>query len=322
MEQPQVPHSTTGVSDQKEGAPRNPSLLSQPTQSNFRAESGPSRQSSYAPEPASDPTMRRSESMVSQSQTLTPSRGGTLRKKSSVKRVASLNRSASRKSLAGSVKNLALADGENYDGPDIYSALFTPVPTRGNPTEILANRFQDWRKVLKDIIAYFREVQKTHEARSKSLLSLSNIVSNINGPHGFLPQGGLSEATNILHHYHKQSLAESNKAKHIEDEIMAQLTGLRSDLSQKIKEIKNLSGDFKNSVDKETDNTRRAIRAYQEAVELVEKDPSAITGKGDPYIVKMSVERAIERQIDEENYLHRVCENHCFILILHLLTPI
>lgn len=160
--------------------------------------------------------------------------------------------------------------------------------------------------MLKDLISYFREVQKTHEARSKQLLSLSNIVSNISGPPGFLREGGIGEATAVLAQYHKQALAESNKAKNIEEDIMVQLTGLRSDLSQKTKEIKNLSGDFKNSVDKETDNTRKAVRSLQEALGLVDTDPSATSGKGDPYIVKLGVERQIDRQIDEENYLHKV----------------
>ena len=85
---------------------------------------------------------------------------------------------------------------------------------------------------------------------------------------------------------------------------MVQLTGLRSDLQQKIKEIKSLSGDFKNSVDKETEGTRRAVREFQESLEVSEKE--LISGKGDPFIAKLAVERQLERQIEEENYLHRV----------------
>ena len=88
-------------------------------------------------------SVRRSNSVMSQSQTLTPSRGGTLKKKNSLKRASNLKRSSSRRSLtAGSVRSLNLGDKEKYEGSDLYSAFFTPVPTRGNPTEILANRFQ------------------------------------------------------------------------------------------------------------------------------------------------------------------------------------
>ena len=119
----------------------------------------------------------------------------------------------------------------------------------------------------------------------------------------FLIEGGISDATQILRDYYKQSLAEGNKAKNIEEDVIVQLTGLRSDLQQKIKEIKNLSGDFKNAVDKETEATRKAVRGLQEALGVVD---SASSGKGDPYLVKLSVDKQLEKQIEEENYLHRV----------------
>ena len=130
------------------------------------------------------------------------------------------------------------------------------------------------------------------------------MINNINAPPGLLPQGGVSDATHILRNFHKQSIHEGNKAKTIEEEVVVQLTGLRSDLQQKIKEIKSLSGDFKNGVDKETEGTRRAVRELQESLEISERESTS--GKGDPFIVKLAVERQLERQIEEENYLHRV----------------
>jgi ribosomal protein L9 len=125
-------------------------------------------------------------------------------------------------------------------------------------------------------------------------------------PPGFLSSGGLGDAIHILNVYNRQSLVEGNKAKEIETEIISQLTGLRSDLQQKIKEIKSLSGDFKSSVDKEQEATKRAVRAFQEALGSVDHDVATSSGKGDPFIVKMGVDRQVERQIEEENYLHRV----------------
>ena len=161
--------------------------------------------------------------------------------------------------------------------------------------------------MLKDLITYFRDVQKSYETRSKSLLSISNVINNTNFPPVFLTEGGISDATHVLRDYHKQSLLEGNKAKSVEEDVIIQLTGLRSDLQQKVKEIKNLSGDFKNSVDKETEGTRKAVHNLQEALGMVDTDPGATSGKGDPFIVKLGVDRQVERQIDEENYLHRVC---------------
>jgi hypothetical protein len=125
-------------------------------------------------------------------------------------------------------------------------------------------------------------------------------------PPTFLSTGGIADATSILKDYHKQALIESNKAREVENEIILQLTGLRSDLQQKIKEIKGLSGDFKNTVDKEVEITRKAVRHLQEALGLVDSDPAATSGKGDPFVVRMAVDRQVDKQIEEENYLHRV----------------
>ena len=88
-----------------------------------------------------DGPMQRSNSVMSQGETLIPSRGGTLKKKASLRRAGSLKRSSSRRSSrAGSVRSLVLQPGGDID--ETHSAFYSPVPTSGNPTEILANRFQ------------------------------------------------------------------------------------------------------------------------------------------------------------------------------------
>lgn len=82
--------------------------------------------------------LHRTPSVMSQSQSLAQAeqalpRRGTLKKK------ASLRRNASRRSSrAGSVRSLALQP-EPHD--EMHSAFYSPIPTTGNPTEHLANRF-------------------------------------------------------------------------------------------------------------------------------------------------------------------------------------
>lgn len=72
-------------------------------------------------------------SVLLQGDHLLPRRGGTLKKK------ASLRRSGSRRSSrAGSVRSLAL---QPEPSDEMHSAFYSPVPTSGNPTELLANRF-------------------------------------------------------------------------------------------------------------------------------------------------------------------------------------
>lgn len=256
---------------------------------------------------------QRSVSRASTSGTGGVSRSNTLKKKSSVKTSGSLRRSSSKRSLkAGSIKGVVDADSE-----DFHSYAFTPVPTTGTPTEVLANRFQAWRQLLKSLIAYFREIQNSYEARGKALHKVQNTISNITHPAVFMSNDGLSEATRILDGYHKRSIAEAAKSREIENDVIGALTGLRSDLGQKIKEIKSLSGDFKNSVEKEKAATRQEVEKLQEALQHAAHEDGNAIGKNDPYVVRLGVDRQIERQVDEENYLHRVSCARSVLTELH-----
>lgn len=137
-------------------------------------------------------------------------------------------------------------------------------------------------------------------------MKVSNVVSNTQMPTVFMSDGGLSEATRILNDYHKHALTEANKARDIEQDVIGALNGLRADLGAKIKEIKNLHGDFKNSVEKEKEGTKKAIVAYQDSLQHYEHADGLDKGRADPFIVRLNVDRMVEKQIDEENYLHRV----------------
>ncbi|KAM0456878.1 hypothetical protein ACHAPV_007169 [Trichoderma viride] len=238
-----------------------------------------------------------------------PQRGNTLKKKASLRRsgTGSLVRSSSRRSArAGSVKSLML---QTADANELQSAFYCPVPTTGNPTDVLAGRFQTWRKILKDLIAYYREIQSHYEQKAKSITKLSSVSNNIATPPSFLQTAGLDDALQMIRTYNKTALQEATKAKEIEEDVILALTGLRSDLQQKIKEIKHLAGDFKNNIEKEKEATGRAVKALSEVLGKSEMDSSNTTGKQDPYLLKLAVDRQIERQIEEENYLHQAYLN-------------
>jgi hypothetical protein len=89
------------------------------------------------------PDLPRSNSHMSGNQSMV-SRGGTLKKKPSLHKSASLKRTASkRSSYAGSVRSMKLGEKEKYgETEETNNVFYCPVPTSGNPTELLANRFQ------------------------------------------------------------------------------------------------------------------------------------------------------------------------------------
>ncbi|KAF4556325.1 Hypothetical protein D9617_1g082010 [Elsinoe fawcettii] len=269
-------------------------------------ESGNKRTSSYAMDDSTG-GLSRSASRASTTAGDGVSRSNTLKKRNSLSRRTSLRRSGSRKSLkAGSIKGVVMGEG---GGAEYNSAFITPIPTHGSPTEVLANRFQAWRSFLKGLITYFREIQTSYETRSKAIMKVSNTISNTQAPSVFISDGGLNDASRILNDYHKHALSESNKAKDIEQDVIQALNGLRADLGAKIKEIKSLHGDFKNSVEKEKEGTRKAIAALDEALQHYDHHDGMDKGRNDPFIVRLNVDRFVERQIDEENYLHRAYLN-------------
>lgn len=115
------------------GVPQGPSVLSHA--GDYHEELPPGHEET--------PDLHRTSSYVSGSQTLLSSRGGTLKKKASLHKSGSLKRASSRKSsYAGSVRSVKLGEKEKYGESEEYNSVFyCPVPTSGNPTELLAARF-------------------------------------------------------------------------------------------------------------------------------------------------------------------------------------
>ena len=101
----------------------------------------------------------------------------------------------------------------------------------------------------------------------------------------------------------------SDNSRRIITHIVPPLEKLRSDLQLKIKEIKGLSGDFKNSVPKEQDHTRRHLQLLSEALTSAADHPGTITPRNDPHLVKMAFERQLRHHLQEENFLHQAHRN-------------
>ncbi len=145
-------HSAGATTAKTDLAPDNPESL--PLQTQSAQQSNPSRftegldtsqqGSSIIGADGTDP--RRHDPSIPQPTAALPSRGGTLKKKRSLSRKGSVKRSSSKRaSRSGSLMGVGLGGQDDYTGDfgdEMNSAFFTPVPVTGNPTEILANRFQ------------------------------------------------------------------------------------------------------------------------------------------------------------------------------------
>lgn len=165
---------------------------------------------------------------------------------------------------------------------------------------------------MKDFINYFREVQVSYENRAKGVTKISQTLNTTIQPSDFIKSGGILETNNVLREFQKDLYGSNDNATKTLASIINNLNSLRTDLNFKIKEIKALSSDFKNNVDKEKENTRKEIIKLTEALTALDSNPQNASGKTDPYLVKLGLQRQLKRQIDEENYLHKV-SSHQFL---------
>ncbi|AOW30142.1 hypothetical protein I503_04768 [Candida albicans SC5314] len=209
----------------------------------------------------------------------------------------------------------------------------------------MANRFSAWRSIIKDLVNYFKEYSSVQEEiiRQQSRLqqavgqitNTTNNNSNYNNnttPNSeieainnfFLPigNGSVQDIPNALFKFHQKNVVDGTKTlKDINGLIIPKLEELRKDLLVKIKEIKNLQNDFKNNLSKELNDSKSLISQYNQAIELANKLGStgnfshittlheADSGKSDPYLVKIRLERQLKRQLVEENYLYDAYAN-------------
>lgn len=122
----------------------------------------------------------------------------------------------------------------------------------------------------------------------------------------FLPYGSNSLAdlpATLLVYHNTQAEAAHRASKELVYNVIPRLEDLRRDLLVKIKEIKNLASDFKNSVNKEQVASHRELNAFVGSIEMLVDNSSALNAKNDPYLLKQSVGKQLARQINEENYL-------------------
>lgn len=129
----------------------------------------------------------------------------------------------------------------------------------------------------------------------------------------FLPQGSGSiiDAASSLSDYHKTVGMYINRtSKELSTNIIPRLEDLRRDLSIKIKEIRNLSSDFKNTISKEVNQTKSDLSVFYSSIDSIKSiSVNNLLPKQDPYLTKIYLDKQIKKQLVEENYLHEAFLN-------------
>ncbi|CAL9730009.1 phosphatidylinositol 4,5-bisphosphate-binding protein Slm1p [Monosporozyma unispora] len=207
---------------------------------------------------------------------------------------------------------------------DPRSPLVVLIPTNAQPTDILAARFSAWRNVIKSLLVYLTEIASIQDEVVRQQLRLAHsiqfpffAIENQSQPSSsddkainkfFLPlgNGSIQDVPTILNQYHGTLASVASKAsKELTNEVIPRLEELRRDLLVKIKEIKSLQSDFKNTCAKELQQTKQDMKQYMDSL----KEAKYNTPKQDPFLNKLILDKQIKKQIMEENYLHEAFDN-------------
>lgn len=277
--------------------------------------------------------------------------------------------------------------GSRGEVNDLYEES-TDYYVREFPTDILSDRFHKWRKVLKGLVGYLKEVAYAQEQFARLNYQLKNAVkfsflSDLDettnkivdplvregpqkGPQtvagvkksaqnsetstaagsmygstldfgpdlmfeendssaasGFMKfgSGSVQDIQVILKKYHLSLSNQQIKAsKDIVQNTIPKLEELRKDLSQKIKEIKELNGDFKTNIQEHVALTGQLLHKYIASVNFLNDNSSKsdfiklkgdrrLKPKHDPYLLKLQLDLQLKRQLLEDNYLQEAYIN-------------
>lgn len=223
----------------------------------------------------------------------------------------------------------------NYNSP-----FYSSVPLHSQPTDILSKRFELWRQIIKSLINYFKSIAIANQQYSKIN---DNLIQTINFPfftNIFPKVGGVAMENNkifeprvedlkkqtyfasfgngsiqdiqiLLKKYHL-NLGQQQRTISIEliNTLVPRLEELQKDLFIKIREIKNLNSDFKNSLNQEIAITGQCLNDYIDVVKMYKNGViESGSGKKDPYLLRLKLEIQLKQQLYQENYLEEAFIN-------------
>lgn len=129
-------------------------------------------------------------------------------------------------------------------------------------------------------------------------------LSRLFAPYG---SGSVQDLPYVLTQYHQAMCSTAQYAsRELSSILIPRLDDLRRDLLVKIKEIKDLQSDFKNSCLKEVSMTKKFLQEFQNSIEQVKYNSNY---NKDPFLEKLQLNKQIKKQLHEENFLHEAFIN-------------
>jgi len=180
-------------------------------------------------------------------------------------------------------------------------------PTDLRPSDILIERFEAWKNITKNLIAYFEGIADIEANTAKELTKLGGVIQvPFRAGNQFLGEGGVQdvfysvrEKTRTIADHH------ANLAKTVEGSIVQHLQKLRAEIKAHIKNIQMDTGKLAASVAKEREMSTRVITDLARSITMLKNTPMAVTAKEDPWYTNQLVAVQLQKQVQEENALQK-----------------
>ncbi|PFH47763.1 hypothetical protein AMATHDRAFT_50053 [Amanita thiersii Skay4041] len=198
------------------------------------------------------------------------------------------------------------------------------APQDLRPSDVLIERFNAWKAIVKQLIAYFEGIADIENNTARELTKLGAVIQvPFRAGNQFLGEGGLQDVfysirdktRNIADHH-------ANLGRTVDSSIVQHLQKLRTEIKAHIKNVENDTGKLATSVAKERELSIRLVADLTSSISAFKNDPMHITARTDPFVSKLkfiqsitslysryvsnqAVFRQLNRQVHEENLLQK-----------------
>ncbi|KAL1924959.1 uncharacterized protein VTP21DRAFT_4613 [Calcarisporiella thermophila] len=176
-----------------------------------------------------------------------------------------------------------------------------------HPAELLYNRLVAWKRVVKDLISYFKEYADALETAARAYNKASEKIEiPFKDAHMFMGKDGVQDLFASVRSATKDIVDRYIKfAKYIEDTIIKDLTRLKEEVKKHIQHIQKDSLLSNNNLLSLREATKRKILELSQSIALAETSPKELKDKHDPFLVNIGIQRLLEKETNEENSVHK-----------------
>ncbi|KAF9585788.1 hypothetical protein BGW38_000726 [Lunasporangiospora selenospora] len=200
-----------------------------------------------------------------------------------------------------------------------------------NPTDILLNRLEAFRAVIKNLQQYYTELAQVETTVSKATHKASGvIVVPFKDGQQFMGKGGLQDVCiGIRDSAKTRSDQHASTARFLEETIIKNLRRLKQDIKAKVKALKSDTNLYSSRVFKERELTQERIAQLAKAIGLFEMgghhQPDMEKVQSDPYVINLALKRQLVKQVHEENlFAHALkqCQDQMATFEAHIIKEL